>query len=94
VALRRTHVGKSGRLPQPGSSRIRAISLPKLSGFHVVPARGSRDSGLRGVDAVSVSLGREESSRSQTTTGAIQPAGGLGAFGTVGTSPWFMNRSF
>ena len=30
------HVGESGRLPQPRSSRIPTISLPKLSGRHVV----------------------------------------------------------
>jgi hypothetical protein len=63
-------VGESGRLPQPGSSQIRTISLPpKRSGRNVVPARGSRDSGLRWVDAVRESLGREQWPRSCTHVG-------------------------
>ena len=67
LALRRTQCGRIRSFAATRSSRMRTISLPKLSGRHVVPAPGSRDSGLRRVDAVRpYRWGERNRSRSQT----------------------------
>ena len=58
--------------PNPDDLSTEALRAP------CCPARGSRDSGLRGHDAVTVSLRREEPSRSQTHAGSIQPVRGYG----------------
>ncbi len=94
VALRRTHCG---RIRSSAATRIEPNPddlSAELSGRYFVRARGSRDSGLRAVDAVSVLVGREESSRFADPHRIDQPVRVLRALGPWGRAHGVMNRSY